>query len=1082
MLLPEDSIIMHRLHFELTVIRCSLLFVLCALPFALARGQSVTATLSGTVEDQNGALVPNATVTAINSGTKLTRDTTTDPSGAYAFPLLPPGAYTIRIQAQGFATVETGNVVLNVGDQKALRIQLRAGAISEMVRVDSQAPLINESPAVGTVVDRQFVANLPLNGRSFQSLITLTPGIVLTPATGSESGQFSVNGQRANANYFTVDGVSANVAQTYLTGTAFGQTSAGALPALAATGGTSSLVSIDALEEFKLLTSTYAPEYGRQPGGQVALLTRSGTRSFHGSIFDYLRNEKLDATDFFVKANRLKKAPLRQNIFGGTLSGPLFLPRFGEGGPAFINRRDRTFFFFSYEGHRLLLPKFALTDVPSLSARQDPNASPAIRQLLNAYPLPTGPERPNRFADFAASYSDPSSVDATSIRIDHAIGSRLNVFGRYSHSPSQSETRLGTGGNTVNTINRITNKTQTLTLGATSVLSGQLTNELRGNWTRVRAASLFSMDNFGSAVPPDRSFFINPAFDSPLSGASFTITGGSFTQLRIGALADNLQRQINVVDNLSWVQRAHQLKFGVDYRRLTPLLGASQYSQQLAFNGIAGVLSGRTSSAAILSLGEAREPLYTNFSAFAQDVWKLNERLTLTYGLRWELNPPPTELNGNHPAVVAGQENPATMSLAPFGTKLYKTTYNNFAPRVGVAYQISQSQGQETMLRGGFGIFYDLGSDTAAVALGNVFPFIATKFLSGANLPFFPPTVTQAAPASPGRSLPATTEVIAIDPNLKLPRTYQFSFAVERSLGVNQTFSATYVGSLGRKLLRQNSYTGTGLSNANFQIVTFTRNLAESNYHALQLQFQRRLSRGLQLQSSYTWSHSIDSSSNDSGRLDSFPLGITTKTDRGNSDFDTRHSFLLAGTYNVPAPEWGPVANAIISGWSIDALYSGRSAPPFNVRYFFSNTLLSTIIARPDLVTSVPVYLEDPAAPGGRRLNPAAFLIPPASQARQGSLGRNILRGFPLSQLDFSIRRGFRIHERLGLQFKAELFNALNHPNFASPFPLLGQNNFGVSPSMLNRSLGTGGVNGGLNPLYQVGGPRSVQLSLKVEF
>src|SRR6266542_6137575 len=398
------------------------LFLICCL-CVTAYAQSSTATLSGTVVDQDGAVVPGANITVINAATAQQRQATTNDRGDFTVPLLPPATYTIRVERQGFAIAEVSNVILNVNDQKSLQIQLKAGNITEMVKVTADAPLINESPAVGTVVDRQFAENIPLNGRSFQSLITLTPGVVLTKtAEGSEQGQFSINGQRGDANYFTIDGVSANIGVNVTSGLA--QAVGGALPGFSASGGTNNLVSIDALQEFKIQTSTYAAEFGRTPGGQISIATRSGTNDFHGTFFEYFRNDVLDANDWFANANRLPKPAERQNDFGGVLGGPIF--------------KNRTFFFFSYEGLRLRQPQVGLTEVPSLCFRgsgvcpagQSPAAT-SIQPLLNALPLPNGPTVRNGVAQFNASYSNPASLDATSIRIDHALNSKLTMFGRY---------------------------------------------------------------------------------------------------------------------------------------------------------------------------------------------------------------------------------------------------------------------------------------------------------------------------------------------------------------------------------------------------------------------------------------------------------------------------------------------------------------------------------------------------------------------------------------------------------------------------------------------------------------------------
>ena len=1051
----------------------------------VVQAQSATATLSGTVTDQAGAVIPGVNVAVISIAQGFQRTAVTDQEGVFVVPLLPPGSYTVKAEHQGFSTAEVRNVILNVNDQKTIRVYLKVGDISQTVEIVDGASLIDESPAVSTVVDREFVSRLPLNGRTIQPLISLTPGTVLTATSGTEIGQFSVNGQRADANYALIDGVSANVSPTYATGTAFSQSNSGSVLGFSALGTTSNLVSVDALQEFKVMTSTFAPEFGRTPGGQISIVTRSGENNLHWSLFEYFRNESLDANDWFANSRGQKRAALRQNIFGGTLSGPLLLPRFGEGGKQpWYNGRYRTFFFFSYEGQRLRLPKFTITDVPSLEARAAAT-QPAIRQLLDAFPKPTGPAKPNRFAEFAAAYSDPSSLDSTSIRLDHVINSKMLLFGRYNHSPSENLIR----GNfsSLNVLNKIHNKTQTLTFGLTSPLSATVHNEFRANWSKVGGGQRFDIDEFGGAIVPPRSLFLQPEFSTERSSGTLVLAGTNSAQLRLGTLADNVQRQLNFTESLSVARGAHQFKFGIDYRRLYPVTGPTDYLPQINFNGVNGALTGRAAIGFIAVISSGLEPIYNNFSAFAQDTWRVNKRLALTYGLRWDVNPAPYEKNGRNAAVIADVENLTTTGLAPFGTPLYETTYDNFAPRFGASYYLSRKTGRESVLRGGVGVFYDLGSQTAGNAFGNAFPYTALKTMIA---PFFPLTPQQATPPIPTGSLPANGAVYGFQADLQLPRSYQWNLALEQSLGAQQTISATYVGAAGRRLLRQQTTGGDALNNPNFPaVVTITSNAATSDYHSFQVQFQRRLARGLQVLSFYSWAQSIDIASKDSASSDSFPIpGVRPEHDRGPSDFDIRHIFRTAVTYQLPSPNGGAFAKKLLRRWSIDAIYNSQSSAPLDVIYFLSPAFnVMTINARPDLIEGVPVFLTDPTAGGGRRINPAAFSIP--TDVRQGSLGRNSLRGFPVSQFDFVLRREFRLSEGLKLQFKTEFFNLLNHPNFANPSILMGTNsfgeffpntNFGRSQNMLGRGLATAAT-AGLNPLYQIGGPRSIQFSLKLE-
>jgi hypothetical protein len=1048
-----------------------LLLFLCLLVIAhnfrvRALGQGATATISGTVEDEKGALIPGANITVKNISTALQRQVTTNSQGYFTVPLLPPSTYTITVESNGFAPVQINDVVLNISDQKALKVQLKAGAISATIEVTGEAPLISESPAVGTVVDRQFVENLPLNGRSFQALIALTPGVVLTKANASDQGQFSVNGQRANANYFTIDGVSANVGVSANFSPTQG--GAGSLPGLSASGGTNSMASIEALQEFKVLTSSYAPEFGRQPGGQVQIVTRAGTNNFHGSLFEYFRNDVLDANDWFANANRLRKPALRQNDFGGVLGGPIL--------------KGRTFFFFSYEGLRLRQPLVAIKDVPTRALRQAVSA--ALRPFLDVFPLPTGPDqinpatgRPTGFAPFTASYSNPSALDATSIRIDHTFSSKLSLFGRYNNSPSESVLR---GNSTLSASNTNVSqiKTQTVTLGATSVFTPTINNELRFNWTRNSGSTSSFLDDFGGATAlPDSAIFPSP-FSADDGRYALLIIAGTNPTYQIGRQADNLVRQINFIDNFNVQLGSHQLRVGVDYRTLTPSYAPQVYETTALFTGTGitaagvpapsgSVLSGRATTASVRSRPETVVK-FNNFSAFAQDTWNATKRLTLTYGLRWEVNPPPKITKGPEFLSVTGLDNLATLSLAPAGTPIWKTTYNNFAPRFGLAYQLFQRSGRQTVLRGGIGIFYDLGTTTA---LDSAFNVRGARDFSNAIYPLSP---EQRVPPPLVLSPPFST-LRVYDPELKLPRVYQWNAAVEQSLGAYQTISVSYVGAVGRRLLRQTIITNMAQIAPDIRL---NSNGATSDYHALQTQFQQRMTRRLQVLASYTWAHAIDDFSSD-GSFD-------FSSNRGPADFDVRHAFSTALTYNLPNPFKNSVGAAILGGWSVDGIFSARTATPVNVTTTRIVIGGLQIDQRPDRVDGVPLYLNDPLAPGGKRFNPAAFatppLPPPGGVRRQGTLGRNSLRGFPISQLDFAVRRKFNLTERVNLQFRAELFNLLNHPNFADPVSRLTAANFGLSTSMFGRSLGSGGDAGGLNPLYQIGGPRSVQLTLKLQF
>jgi len=1031
--------------FLLLTVHCSLLTV---------TAQSTSATLSGTVEDTQGAVVPNVTVAVLNLDTSLQRQTITDESGSYVFVFLPPGRYRVTAEGKGFAKVQIENVVLNVGDQKALQIQLKAGNISEMVQITNDAPLIDTSPAVGTVVDRQFVENIPLNGRSFQSLIALTPGVTLVaaPVAANTGGQFSVNGQRPSANSFMVDGVSANfAAQPGFSGL---PNTTGNLPGLTTFGTTQSLVSVDALEEFKVQTSGYSAAYGRQPGGQISIATRSGTNDFHGSLFDYLRNDVFDANDWFANANRQPKPPMRQNDFGGTFSGPVLLPGY--------NGSNRTFFFFSYEGLRLNLPKFSLTNVPTLALRQQ--APVGLQPILNAFPLPNGADLGNGLAEFRASYSDPSSLDATSIRIDHAINSKVTIFGRYNKAPSKTINR-GAEFN-LSLISNSKLDAQTLTVGLISAMSARATNDLRVNYSGNSSTLIQSLDDFGGASPISRGVVIPTQYNAPTAQASITLlfpgrTSGSVITLA-GAVTD--QQQINIVDNFSYRIGSHEFKIGVDYRRLTPTIDVNPYFLNIFFMNSQQVLAGTAGVVQIFARIPS-EPIIINFSGYINDTWRASSRLTFNFGMRWEVNPAPTEKNGNEQPAVTQIDNLATMDLAPLGTKAWKTTFNNLAPRIGLAYQLSQRPGQEMILRGGFGVFYDSGNDFGGLNYSG-FPYFAGRTITNVGFPLTP--TNSAPPPLPIQTglTPPYRDFMIFDPNLKLPYTLQWNLAGERSLGANQTLTVSYVGAAGKRLLQGRQLVLSQL-NPRFSFPLLVTNKATSDYHALQTSFQRRLSRGFQALVSYTWSHAIDEDSSSRGA--SIPQ-------RGNAAFDVRHVFAAAATYDIPTPVTSRIGDALLGGWSVDTSIRAQSALPVNL---VASSIIDPVTGsftdvQPNVVSGTPIYLDDPNVPGGRRINRAAFSVPPAGQ--QGNLGRNQLRGLPAWQMDLSLRRNFKLREKLRLQFQAQAFNVFNHPNFGAIQTTLSATNFGQATNMLNRQLG------GMSQLYQIGGPRSMQFALKLLF
>jgi len=1006
--------------------------------------------LSGLITDPAGRAVPSARISVENSSTTATRAVLSNQQGEYSVPALRPGPYNITVEATGFRPIHQVGVVVEVDQRARIDFALTVGSNTESITVQGSAPLLNTSDAsVSTVIGNRFVENMPLNGRSFSSLIDLAPGVVLTPSNFYDQSQFSVNGQRPDTNYFMVDGVGANLGTS---ASNLGQGGAGQLPVTSTFGGTSNLVSLDALEEFRIQTSTFAPEYGRTPGAQVSVVTKSGTNTFHGTAFEYFRNDKLDANDWFANRNALARPELRQNDFGGVLGGPL--------------KKDKLFFFGSYEGLRVRQPQVADTFVPSVATRQ--NAPAAVQPLLNAFPLPNGRDLGNGTAAFSAGYSNPSTLNSSGIRIDYLPWERVTIFGRYSDAPSSLDQRAPSGYEPSN-VSNVKYRTQSLTLGTNQALTPRWTNEFRFNYSRSRANSFDTLDNFGGAVPPMGSVLYPYQPSASPQNSLFAFYAGSGLVFFTGKLGDNLQQQINVTDGVSSIIGAHQLKFGLDYRRLNPESVLVPYQVQYLFLSLSNLLANNVPQAGVASRTDV-QLIFSNWSLFAQDTWKATRTLTITYGLRWEYNSAPSSPNGTLPFTVTGVDNLSTMTLAPPGTPLWHPQKDDFAPRLGLAWQPHPN----LVLRAGAGIFYDLGY--SAVADGaSAFPYTQQNIVRNTSFPL------SAAAAAPPlfTTTPPVAFLAVVDPNHVLPRTYEWNAAVEETLGKADVMTVTYLGAAGRTLMRQDFYNAP---NPNFTgEFDLMRNAADSSYQALQAQFRHRLARGLQTLLSYTWAHSIDDASSDAYYLN-VPPGVSS-SERASSDYDIRHTFSGAVSYNIPAPDRG-IWKSIFGNWSTDSIVYARTAPPVNVVTgqnpfggYFSG---ATGVQRPNLVSGVPLWIADPNVAGGKRINRAAFITPTGQV--QGNLGRNALRGFGATQVDLTLRRQFKLRERLSLQARADLFNLFNHPNFGPPTNYLTSPLFGQATQMLGASLGSGGQNGGLNPLYQIGGPRSAQLALKLLF
>jgi hypothetical protein len=1094
------------------VLAIALLWVAaCLMP---CNAQTTNATVSGQVTDPSGRAVSDATVVLTNLNTNAPYTTKTNDDGIYRFAAVQPGIYRANVMKDGFANIVKGDIELHVQDQVSMNFALHVGSVSETMTVEAGASMIKSTDAaVSTVVDQTYVKNMPLNGRSFQDLILLTPGVVTqtpqnSPFIGGSSGvgqtgEFSVNGQRAEANNFTVDGVSANL------GAVAGNTivttggASGSVAGSTALGTTQALVSVDDLQEFRVSSSTYSAEYGRNPGGQFAFETKSGTNQWHGSAYDYLRNDFFDSNDWFNNYLRsadptLTKPALRQNDFGGTLGGPVHIPHRYSG-------KDKSFFFVSYEGLRLIQPQAAsVNPVPDACFRGQASAcgstaeSPAdtaLQPVLNAFPVPNAQNLGDGWAQFIGSWSNPSSIDSTSVRFDHFVGEKLRLFFRFSGTGSAVSAKGSSVqgfGSTPSNNTTAKYTMRTYTGGASSIFNSRLSNEFRLNYSSNETTFRSFFDSFGGSTPIDllSTTGLNP-------GASVEIgLCYDFCIQPSQGQSSGAQRQWNLVDIFRYSIGHHQFKFGADYRRLAPFgIQASPFVDYFYFDS-SWVTNNPSTASSIGQVNGPAYPLYQNFSAFAQDEWKVSPRLNLSLGLRWEVNPSPGVTQGQTPYTIAfNSSDPNTWTLAPPRTALWKTAWYNIAPRLGAAYTLRDTSGWETVFRAGGGLFFDTGQQ-----LGS-YGFIGPGFVSdgalndpsqGNGLAF--PQLPQIVPITNPVAPPYTTKPYGYPTRLRLPYTLQWNGSIEQALGRSQVLTISYVGSHAARLLRMNNIPAP--NNPNFDPQSFNPqfgifdNGLTTDYHSGQMQFRRRLNRGLTVLGSYTFSHCIDYGSQN------YLFGYK----RGSCDYDVRHSFSAAFSYDVPNIGRHGFAEVLLQHWGLDDWFTARSGFPVPLlggSNYLDPATGKLLPSELDIVPNQPLYLYGASCdqafqgaflpggcPGGRAINPAAFT--PGSGA--GTASRNIARGFGAWQMNIGVRREFPIYEQLKLQFRAEAFNIFNHPNFGtissfycSPDPnnanfYFPGCNFGQATQSLSSSLGVESA------LYAMGGARSMQFAVKLIF
>lgn len=668
----------------------------CAIVFALsvaslpAHGQAEAGSISGLVTDPTGAVIVGADLRLVDIDRNTVREERSNSRGFYTFANVHPGRFRLEIQQPGFKIANITDVTVNTQDALEENVHLELGSTSESVTVQANGVNVNTTNAsIGTVVDQEFVKSIPLNGRTFQSLLLLTPGMVFTP---SEQGQLSVNGGRTDSNYFTVDGVSGNIGVGVQS--LYDQSASGTIPGFNSFGGTQNILSLDAMQEVKIQSSTYSAEYGREPGAQVSLVSKSGTNSYHGTVYDYLRNSATDANDWFSDNLGVKKIANRQNDFGGTLGGPVRIPYL-------YNGTDRTFFFFSYEGLRLSLPQPTRAfNVPAACLHNNPALNSQLQALVNAFPVPnTNPGScaagANGRGTFTTGYDNYTNMNTLALRVDQSFGSRWNVFTRLNHSKSQGET-YNLGQQTLWPL-----YTDTATLGVTTQIRNTMSNSVRLNFSKDVAESTISWTTkFGGQPVGDiaTTDFL-PAGAPSYAVPDFLIGGQDY---EVGPSTYHRTADWNAVENLQWQLGKHSLVFGTDLRWIKPLYIDNGYLLQISFSTLPNVLANKGSGALVTSLPV--EAQVRNYSFYGNDSWRVTPKLTLSYGLRWDINPAPTLGQYSLPTFT-GFPDVTKLALAPAGTNYYPTFMREFAPRFGFAYQLRGSGSDKaTVLRGGWGI------------------------------------------------------------------------------------------------------------------------------------------------------------------------------------------------------------------------------------------------------------------------------------------------------------------------------------------------------------------------------------------
>lgn len=991
-------------------------FVVLFLAQTYCAAQGDRSGLTGTVRDSAGLRVAGAKITAVQTATGLVRETVSSASGTYDIPALPIGLYRVTCSAPGFQEFVVDNLEQAVGHTGTLDITLAVVGVKQQVNVSGVTWQLDEtSAALGASIQPEQVKQLPLNGRNWSTLTALVPGAVDTGGSNQRTIRFA--GRGLDDNNFTYDGIDAtnivNQAQQPFVRLA---------------------IPIDAIQEFRIDTMLFTAENGSTPGGQVAVVSRSGSNDLHGGVFEFLRNDIFDAREPIDTLNP-QKPPFRLNQFGGSLGGPIM--------------HDRTFFYFAYEGLRQTLGQTLPGFVPTNAFRaQVALASPALIPVLDAYPEGQFPVAGStQVAEFIGSGHQLDHEDSAMLRMDQHFSAKDSAYLRFNFDAALSDVPLAEGGSYLNDKQQITSRPVNGELEWMHIFSSSLMNELKFGFNR------------GNVYTTNQS-----ALDTP-----FAVSVSGFTTLANNEYKIGVGNSYSYIDSLTMVRGNHLLKFGAEVRRIQLNQGNTS-NGTVSFSSTANFLVNSVSSATYAAELPVNGLRKTEVYSYAEDEWKLRPNLTLNLGVRYSFYNIFHEVNGK--AIPFDFASCGPVGFCGAGASFGNPNTLDIDPRVSVAWAPTRFHGA-TVIRSGFGLYHGDGQlDDQNLPISNE---VGRYSLTAKTIPDL------SYPVTPFLNGPGTVSPRDMDRNRKDMYVSQWGLSVQQALPHALVGTLSYVGSKGTNLLTT-SYINlinpaTGLRQyANFGQVEWRGNINNSSYQGLVASLQRSFTHGLLLSANYVYSHEIDQDSAGGGDAD-FPQNpACLSCERASGDYDVRHVFTANSVYQLPFGPGMPflsqpgVASAILGRWSMQSIFTARSGLPINVTEDRSSTSVATGYTTNQRPNRVPGVSLTP--PGGKGIqdwiNPAAFAL--VTGSGYGNAPRNIGRGPDLWQFDLGLAKYIPLTRRMQLEFRSEFFNLFNRAQYGQPLADLSSPTFGQIVSTVN----TGPVG--------TGTPRQIQFALRLQF